>query len=106
MRNGRLSFGKIMELLQRYKQYYHPYFPIVPAATLDAINLHKTVVEEPHLLTAVLVVASRDLMDEPHVFIACSEHMRTLVSALAAGGPGNVEAVEVCPRPQSIVPSY
>jgi hypothetical protein len=96
VRDGRLSFSKILLLLQRYKHYYHPYFPLVPAATLDAVNLPKTVLEEPHLLTAILVVASRDLNDEPHVFNACSEHMRTLVSALAAGGPGNVEAVEVC----------
>lgn len=96
VREGRLSFSKILLLLQRYKHYYHPYFPLVPAATLDAVNLSKTAVEEPHLLTAILVIASRDLNDEPHVFIACSEHMRALVSALAAGGPGNVEAVEVC----------
>lgn len=35
-----------------------------------------------------------DLTDEPNVFTACSEHMRALVSALAAGGSGQVEAVE------------
>ncbi|KAF2162787.1 hypothetical protein M409DRAFT_26642 [Zasmidium cellare ATCC 36951] len=94
VRDGRLSLSKIIQLLQRYKHYYHPYFPIVPAATLDAVNLSKTARDEPHLLTAILVVASRDLTDEPNVFVACSEHMRSLVSSLAAGGPGNVEAVE------------
>lgn len=36
-----------------------PYFPIVPVATLDAANLPKTARDEPHLLTAVLVIASR-----------------------------------------------
>lgn len=94
IRNGRLTSTRVIQLLQRYKHYYHPYFPLVPAATLDAVNLAKTSVEEPHLLTAVLVVASRDLADEPGISNACSEHMRSLVSALAAGGPGNVEAVE------------
>lgn len=29
VRNGKLSLSKIMHLLQRYKQYYHPYFPLV-----------------------------------------------------------------------------
>lgn len=29
VRNGRLSLSKIIHLLQRYKQYYHPFFPIV-----------------------------------------------------------------------------
>lgn len=94
VRNGKLSLPKIIQLLQRYKYYYHPYFPLVPAATLDAGNLAKTAQDEKHLLTAILVIASRDLTDEPSIFLACSEHMRSLVSALAAGGSANVEAVE------------
>ncbi|KAK5113417.1 hypothetical protein LTR62_003517 [Meristemomyces frigidus] len=94
VRNGRMSLQRIIDLLQRYKQHYHPFFPIVPAATLDANNLSRTASQEKHLLTSILVIASRDLTEEPHIFEACSEHMRALVSALAAGGPGNVEAVE------------
>lgn len=94
VRDGRLSVSKIIQLLQRYKLYYHPYFPIVPAASLDAINLTRTAREESHLLTAILVIASRDLVDDPNVSAACTEHMRSLVSALSAGGPSNVAAVE------------
>ncbi|WPH05075.1 Hypothetical protein R9X50_00797400 [Acrodontium crateriforme] len=94
VRDGKLLPSKVINLLQRYKHYYHPYFPIVPRETLDAGNLAKTALEEHHLLTAILVIASRDLTDEPNIFAACAEHMRMLVSALAAGGPGNVEAVE------------
>lgn len=94
VRDGKLSSLRIVQLLQRYKQYYHPYFPLVPGATLDGANLTKIVREEKHLLTAILVIASRDLNEEPNVFAACAEYMRSLVSALAAGGPGNVEAVE------------
>ncbi|KAK1817002.1 hypothetical protein LTR12_008602 [Friedmanniomyces endolithicus] len=92
--DGRLSPSRIIGLLQRYKYVYHPYFPLVPAATLDSANLTKTAREEKHLLTAILVIASRDLTDEPNVFTACAEYMRSLVSCLAAGGPGNVETVE------------
>lgn len=91
---GKLGLSRIITLLQRYKLYYHPYFPLVPLATLDAGNLTRTAREERHLLTAVLVIASRDLTEEPHIFATCAEYMRSLVSALAAGGPGNVEAVE------------
>ncbi|EME84251.1 uncharacterized protein MYCFIDRAFT_107328, partial [Pseudocercospora fijiensis CIRAD86] len=94
VRDGKLDLSKIIQLLQRYKHCYHPYFPLVPRHTLDAVHLTRTAREEAHLLTAILVVASRDLTDEPHIFIACSEYMRSLVSALAAGGAGNVEAVE------------
>ncbi|KAK0306419.1 hypothetical protein LTR91_005476 [Friedmanniomyces endolithicus] len=92
--DGRLSPSRIVGLLQRYKYVYHPYFPLVPAATLDSANLTRTAREEKHLLTAILVIASRDLTDEPNVFTACAEHMRSLVSCLAAGGPGNIETVE------------
>lgn len=50
--------------------------------------------KEPHLLTAILLVASKDLVDEPHIYEACSEHMKSLVSDLAAGGNADIEAVE------------
>ena len=94
VRNGKLSANKIGDLVQRYRVFYHPYFPLAPKESLDLEGLGRTAREEPHLLTAMLVIASRDLTDEPATFIACSEHMRSLVSGLAAGGPGNVEAVE------------
>lgn len=94
VKQGKLALAKIAQLVQRYKQNYHPYFPLVPAHTLDVANLVSTAREERHLLTAILVISSRDLADEPSTFLVCSEHMRTLVSALAAGGSGNVEAVE------------
>lgn len=94
VRDGRLSVSKVIQLLQRYKMYYHPYFPLVPSATLDATNLTTTARDEPHLLTAVLVIASRDLVDDPNVFTACTEYMRSLVSALSAGGPSSVSSVE------------
>lgn len=94
IRNGDLTQTDVFDLLRRYQYYYHPYFPLVPRKTLDVHNLGKTVHEEPHLVTAILVIASRDLVERPDTFLACSKHMKALVSDLAAGGPGNVEAVE------------
>lgn len=91
---GALSATKVIQLLNRYQHYYHPYFPLVPRGSLDSGNLSKTARQEPTLLTAMLVVASKDLVEEPQVFTACSEHMQSLVSSLAAGGPSSVEAVE------------
>jgi hypothetical protein len=66
----------------------------VPSGTLDAANLATTAREEPHLLTAILVIASRDLVDDPNVFTACTGHMRSLVSTLSAGGMSSVSSVE------------
>ena len=54
----------------------------------------QTAREEPHLLTAILVIASKDLVDEPYLYEACAAHMKMLVSDLASGGHGGIEAVE------------
>jgi hypothetical protein len=94
VRSGALTSTKISQLIERYRQHYHPYFAIAPPSILDTTNLAITAKAEPHLLTAMLVIASKDLMEEPHVFEACSAHMQTLVSSLVAGGSGGVEAVE------------
>ncbi|PNS18067.1 hypothetical protein CAC42_4026 [Sphaceloma murrayae] len=94
LRKGVVTYQKIASLVQRYHNYYHPYYPVVPRDTLNTANLSKTIREEPHLLTAILLIASKDLVDEPAIFSTCSEHMQALVSALAAGGAGGVEAVE------------
>ncbi|KAG9674576.1 hypothetical protein KCU95_g16492, partial [Aureobasidium melanogenum] len=94
VRSGALSSTKISQLVERYRQHYHPYFSLAPPSTLDTNNLVNTAKDEPHLLTAMLVIASKDLTEEPQIFTACSAYMQSLVSALVAGGPGGVEAVE------------
>ncbi|TKX20760.1 fungal specific transcription factor domain-containing protein 54 [Elsinoe australis] len=94
LRSGTLTYQRLASLLDRYHTYYHPYYPLIQRESLNPANLARTAQEEPHLLTAVLVIASKDLVDEPNIFKTCSEHMQALVSALAAGGAGGVEAVE------------
>lgn len=94
VRSGQLTSSKIIQLIQRYRDLYHPYFALVSPSTLDSQNLPTIAQSERHLLTAILVIASKDLNDEPHIFASCAEYMQALVSALSAGGPGGVEAVE------------
>ncbi|PSN72162.1 hypothetical protein BS50DRAFT_544531 [Corynespora cassiicola Philippines] len=91
---GNLTVATICHLLARYQQNYHPFFPLAPAHTFDTSRLAETVKKEPNLLTAILVIASKDLAEEPHIFESCTEHMKNLVSKLAAGGDADVEAVE------------
>ena len=91
---GALTSTRVWQLIERYQSYYHPYFPIVMPETFNRNSLQRIAREESHLLTAMLVIASKDLVDEPHIFAACSEHMQALVSGLAAGGASGVEAVE------------
>ncbi|KAJ4375927.1 hypothetical protein N0V83_001206 [Neocucurbitaria cava] len=91
---GILTVHSLCQLLVRFQQQYHPYYPLAPAHAFDTARLSDMVKKEPHLLTAILLIASKDLVDEPHIYEACSEHMKTLVSNLAAGGDADIEAVE------------
>jgi hypothetical protein len=91
---GILTVHSLCQLLLRYQQQYHPYYPLAPAHMFDNSRLADIVKSEPHLLTALLLVASKDLVDEPHIYQACMEHMKSLVSDLAAGGDADIEAVE------------
>ncbi|KAF2843408.1 hypothetical protein M501DRAFT_1005983 [Patellaria atrata CBS 101060] len=94
LNQGSLSIEKIVKLLERYRVHYHPYFPLAPPETFDSSRLIETATREQHLLTAILVIASKDLLDEPNLYEVCSSYMRSLVSDLAAGGEGDVGAVE------------
>ncbi|KAG8625435.1 hypothetical protein KVT40_007186 [Elsinoe batatas] len=94
LRDGTLNYQKIASLVERYHRNYHPYYPIVQRETLDTTHLTRTIQEEPHLLTAILVISSKDLLDDQRIYNVCSEHMQARVSALAAGSACEVEAVE------------
>jgi hypothetical protein len=65
---------------------------------MDPDNLPTIAQKEPHLLAAILTVASKDEKDWWQVHEACSAHMQSLVASLVYEGRGSVEAVEVsCP---------
>ncbi|KAH6882105.1 hypothetical protein BKA58DRAFT_13751 [Alternaria rosae] len=91
---GILTVHSLCQLLVRFQQQYHPYYPLAPAHAFETSRLSDMVNNEKHLLTAILLIASKDLVDEPHIYEACSEHMKSLVSTLAAGGDAGIEAVE------------
>ncbi|KAF1973765.1 hypothetical protein BU23DRAFT_505934 [Bimuria novae-zelandiae CBS 107.79] len=91
---GTLTLRIAHQLLARYQENYHPYYPLAPAEIFDITRLAHTTKKEPHLLTAILVIASKDLVEEPYIYDSCSGHMKGLVSNLAAGGEAGVEAVE------------
>ncbi|KAL1627900.1 hypothetical protein SLS54_002167 [Diplodia seriata] len=92
--DGKLSVNQIVQLIQRYRNLYHPYYPLAPPHVFDLARLHEIAHKEPHLLTAILVIASKDLVEETHMYEICADHMKSMISDLAAGGPGDVDAVE------------
>lgn len=78
----------------RYRQNYHPYFPIVPEETFDPTNLPTVALAQPHLFAAILTIASVDNTPNAEIHSQCLAHTRNLISDLIYGGEGDVQAVE------------
>ena len=91
---GQVPVLGAQKLLQRYRESYHSFFPIANEQILDPKNIFSKAHEEPHLLTAILTIASKDDPEYSSIHSAVSDHMQRLVSALVYTGPAGVEAVE------------
>ncbi|KAK5107294.1 hypothetical protein LTR62_001423 [Meristemomyces frigidus] len=91
---GLLTMDTIRTLLNRYEEKYHPFFPLANPLAFDIQNLSTIAAQEPHLLTAILTVASKDDKDWWQWHETCSAHMMQLIAELVYGAEGTVEAVE------------
>ena len=94
VREGYLEPDLIHMLVGRYAEHYHPYLPLVPRKYFDPSQLDAFAVNEKHLLTAVLTISSKDLVEQPNVHVCCSRYMHDLISGVAAGHEVDVEGVE------------
>ncbi|KAJ5819359.1 hypothetical protein N7474_004950 [Penicillium riverlandense] len=84
----------VWQLVMRYEANFHPYLPLVPRKYFQRPALDDFATNEKHLLTAVLTIASKDLVDRPEIHEYCSKYMHELISGIAAGAECDVEAVE------------
>lgn len=89
-----LDPGTVWQLVTRYAENFHPYLPLVPRKYFERSALDDFANNEKHLLTAVLTIASKDLVDRPEIHEYCSKFMHELISGIAAGAECDVEAVE------------
>ncbi len=94
VREGWVTPDAIHTLVRRYAEHYHPYLPLVPRKYFDPSHLDMFAVSDKHLLTAVLTISSKDLVDQPNIHVSCSRYMHDLISGIAAGHDCEVEAVE------------
>ncbi|OIW22741.1 hypothetical protein CONLIGDRAFT_694561 [Coniochaeta ligniaria NRRL 30616] len=92
--DGYLAVADVLPLLKHYHEKYHPYFPIAHKDIFMSDDVLQWVDKEPHLLTAVLTVASKDEPSWAGIHEACSKHMETLISKLMYRGSTTVGAVE------------
>jgi hypothetical protein len=81
--------------IYRFAKHYHPYLPISLRKSLQAKSLLDTARYEPHLLTAMITIAAKDLSGGTEILRICSKYMNELTSDLAGGKRCDVEAVEV-----------
>ncbi|KAL4934319.1 uncharacterized protein BDV17DRAFT_278603 [Aspergillus undulatus] len=89
-----LDPGTVWQLVARYAENFHPYLPLVPRKYFHHTALDAFANNERHLLTAVLTIASKDLVERPEIHEYCSKYMHELISGIAAGADCDVEAVE------------
>lgn len=89
-----LDPGTVWQLVTRYAENFHPYLPLVPRKYFERTALDDFASNEKYLLTAVLTIASKDLVDRPEIHEYCSKYMHELISGIAAGADCDVEAVE------------
>lgn len=94
VQNGFLNRETVSSLVARYAQRFHPYLPLVPSRYFDPAALDAFATSEQHLLTAVLTVASKDLVNMPHVHEVCATYMVDLISGISRGAECDVDAVE------------
>ncbi|KIH92438.1 hypothetical protein SPBR_02342 [Sporothrix brasiliensis 5110] len=92
--DGRLSLADASYLLQHYHEHYHPFFPVADKHVFDGRSIASLVQAEPHLLTSIFTVASKDDPAWHGVHEACASHMDNLVSRLISRGSSSVGAVE------------
>lgn len=92
--DGILTHSEAIYLLKRYHEKYHPFFPVAHSKIFGGGSISEWAEKEPHLLTAILTVASKDDPTWFRVYDACSRHIESFMSNLIYAGPASIGSVE------------
>ncbi|TWU77753.1 hypothetical protein ED733_008599 [Metarhizium rileyi] len=92
--DGVLTPSDASYLVKRYHEKFHPFFPVAYANIFGDGPILQWAEKEPHLLTAILTVASQDDPTWFRVYDACSRHIETWLSTLIYAGSNSVGSVE------------
>lgn len=77
-----------------YRQNYHPYYPIAHRNVFDLHQTSRWLREEPHLVTAILTIASKDESASSSIHDACVSHIQDLICKLVFWGTSEIGAIE------------
>ncbi|KAL3459588.1 hypothetical protein BJX64DRAFT_279100 [Aspergillus heterothallicus] len=83
--DGVLDPRVLDHLLQHYTERYHPFMPIVPDHVLSPANIHKTAVEETFLLTAILIISTKDREELARLHRGIWSYMQEMILSVALG---------------------
>lgn len=91
-----LRYSRVGLTTTRYIDHFHPFFPVADKCILThtPATVSSLIDSEPHLVTAIFTVASKDEPSMTRVHEACSRYMETLISKLIYKGSTTVGAVE------------
>lgn len=84
----------VWQLVARYADNFHQYLPLVPRKYFERSALDEFAKNEKYLLTAIITIASKDLLDRPEIHECCSKYMLELISGISAGADCDVDAIE------------
>ncbi|KIL88547.1 hypothetical protein FAVG1_07792 [Fusarium avenaceum] len=83
--DGSLDAVLLIQLLRYYADNYHHFFPLVPANVLKPEHILDTIRNEPFLLTAILIVSSRDRTDLTETHNSIWEYMKSFILKVILG---------------------
>ncbi|QLI68403.1 uncharacterized protein G6M90_00g047860 [Metarhizium brunneum] len=94
LHDGILTPSDASYLVKKYHEKFHPFFPVAFADIFEEGPITEWAEKEPHLLTAILTVASKDDPSWFRVYDACSRHIESFMSTLIYAGSNSVGSVE------------
>ncbi|KAG6085801.1 hypothetical protein E4U16_000013 [Claviceps sp. LM84 group G4] len=93
--DGILTPAEATYLMRRYHEKFHPFFPVAHCKLFESgCSVLEWAEKEPHLLTAILTVASKDDPTWFRVYDACSRHIENFLSTLIYAGSTSIGSVE------------
>lgn len=72
-------------MAQSYAEHYHPFMPIVNGHFLSPRNIEQTATEEPFLLSAILMIATKTRTDLEAEHRCIWSHLQGMILAVALG---------------------
>lgn len=93
IRDGILSEDRLRQLVNTFIESYHPYYPLVATRRLAPALLARFSAEDPILLTAICVIASRSGMSN-QLHLKLLGIVKDMLSGAMWGGCATVGAIE------------